>query len=273
MSHRPVSAEFDRGKGYTYPTKFFEWLFDCSEIPLASAELRRIAGWYPVAFKKQDSGFTLIMPLTAPGCLNPLVNEKTGKWIGNALPNALKLYPYSIQILGEAGVSLCIDQNAEAQFTIDGPNKLFTETGVKTDFHDKMVGALEQRKHRLQLDSSILEALQSHDLFIPWELNLGTDDHPIVREDLFTIDERRLNELGSNYAAVIFSEGGANLVYGHLYSKLRSKAPASFLLKKKKLEENILKNNRNIISNFEESFLNSSDDLVDFSGILDTAKK
>ena len=268
MSHRPVSAELDRGKGYTYPTKFVEWLIDCSEIPLASAELRRIAGWYPVAFKKQDSGFTLIMPLTAPGCLNPLVDEKTGKWIGSALPNALKLYPYSIQSLGEAGFSLCIDQDAEAQFTIDGPNKLFTETGVKTDFHDKMVGALEQRKHRLQLDSGILESLQSHDLFIPWELNLGTDDHPIVREDLFTIDEQRLNELGSNYAATIFSKGGANLVYGHFYSKLRSKAPSIFLTKRKKLEKLDSENWRKKAPGYERELLQSSDGLLDYSIIL-----
>jgi hypothetical protein len=267
MKYRPVSNVIDRGKGYAAPDNFLVWLSKYSEIPLVSSELRRISGWYPVAFMKADEGFSLIMPLTSCDGENPLVNEVTGKWIGKTLPNIVKQYPYSLQPVDNGALGLCIDLSANEYITTSSEHKIFDNNGEITDFQKKLIEALSQRQKRKNADQDIIKDLHKKEILVPWELNLGNEGNPIFRDDLFTIDEKRLLEITQDDPS-IFRNGGGNLIYGHLYSKTRLNLPGFFLSRKKKLEARLKEDKAKNLGYIDDLVFKPSDDLLDFSDIL-----
>jgi len=93
--YRALNASQDAGKGYTPPDRPLGFAADWEVIPVASGELMRLIGWYPVGFQREGDQYRLGMPARS-GATHALINPLTGKWFGNQLPASLRLYPFQL---------------------------------------------------------------------------------------------------------------------------------------------------------------------------------
>jgi hypothetical protein len=232
MTYRVISAEQDAGKAYLAGGKPLEWALEEPAAVISSNELPRIVHWYPVAFQKCAGTFRLVVPFSVTGDKNPLINSVTGKWVGKFIPLALRSFPFSIvrqQTTGSLmSASLAISETVEKQFRNAKRNVVFDLDGKATAFHDKLLTALERRDLVLKQDGVRIAALAELDLLVPWSLNLGLPKTKKIREDLYQIDEARLDALDPVDVGRVLSSGGGRLVYGQIHSQARAKMPALF---------------------------------------------
>lgn len=269
MKYRMISPEKDSGKGYLRANKPLEWALGYDEAAVTSFELPRIIGWYPVAFQKVAETYRLVMPFKTPGGKHPLINTVTGKWIGRVLPLALRLYPFSVcqvQNSDEAGrLALTISEDAEQQFLQGSAKPVFDVNGQATTYHDNLISTLEQRIMRLQRDQTWITSLANLDLLVPWDLNFGTKQTLLLRDDLYQIDETRLNALDATTAGSLLGTGAGRLVYGHIYSKIRANMPAAFQDKCLKLESDAPTGSDQLDKELESGLIDFSEDVVDLA--------
>ena len=240
MTYRLISPETDAGKGYLRGSKPLEWALEYDEAVITSAELPRIIGWYPVAFQKFGQHFRFVMPFRAPGGEHTLINRLTGKWIGNVLPLEMRIFPFfASKVQGSdlpERLALTISEKVEQRFLQGSGNPVFDLDGQPTDYHNNLIATVKRRIARLKRDEVWITSLAELDLLVPWELNLGTKDMPLRRDDLYQIDEKRLNALDTTDAGSVLGAGGGRLVYGHIYSKVRANMPSVFQEKRLELE-------------------------------------
>lgn len=266
MTYRVISAERDAGKAYLAGGKPLEWALEECEAVISSNELPRIVHWYPIAFQKCGGTFRLVMPFSVIGDKNPLINSVTGKWIGKFIPAALRSFPFSIvrqQTTGSLmSASLAISETAEKKFQQAKRNVVFDIDGKATAFHDKLLTAFERRDLVLKQDCVRIAALAELDLLVPWSLNLGLPETKNIREDLYQIDEARLDALDPVDAGRVLSAGGGRLVYGQIHSQARAKMPALFRQRLEGLEN----------SSRSESKGPKMNDQIDVDGILQRHK-
>lgn len=228
--YRPLQAGQDAGKGYVPPERPLAFAADWEAIPVSSGELMRLVGWYPVGFQRRGDTYQLALPARA-GERRALINPITGRWFGHQLPLALRLYPLRlVAVLGEDGTPgepvLALDTEAEAHFTTAAPQPLLDHQGQWTEVGRKRVQALQRYQQRQARDQQVIQRLAERGLFIPWELNLGSEEVPARMADWYQLDVTRLGELTPQDAADLHALGGWRLVYGHQYSQLRAGAPA-----------------------------------------------
>lgn len=261
MTYRVISAERDAGKGYTARGRPLDWALEECEAIVTSNELIRVINWYPVAFQKLGDTYRMVMPFSVAGDKNPLINSVTGKWVGKFIPFALRSFPFSIrqQIAGSLmSSSLMISEAAEGNFCKGNKQAVLDIDGKATALHDKLLAAFDRWNLVVKQDEARIAAVAALDLLVPWSLNLGLPDTKNILEDLYQIDESRLDDLDPIDAGRILAGGGGRLVYGQIHSQARLKMPALLRQRLEGLESNSRSENKGPKMN----------DQIDVDGIL-----
>ena len=140
-----------------------------------------------------------------------------GKWLAHALPLSIQRFPFDVRPDGEQ-LGVYIDEKSDLVSETEG-EALFTEAGEPTDFLKSRHQMLGDIANSELATSRFIKKLQELDLIE--ELQLGVQYASGQQRNvtgLFSVSEKRLNELSDDVMLELRKTGFLGAIYAHLLS-------------------------------------------------------
>jgi hypothetical protein len=186
-----------------------------SVAPLVLQELSKVCLSLPIAFIKNEAGFTPVAVQSFEASRNLLVAEN-GKWIGRYIPAVYRGYPFALATAGENQQVLCVDEEyplindeeGESFFNEDGPSQVLKD----------VLSFLDQVRVNRDVTMKACQSIEAADLFVPWDITIKSDTGDQNLAGLFRIDESKFIKLSIEGLDKIRNSGGLPVIYSHLLS-------------------------------------------------------
>ena len=212
----PISTEVHRDKRWVRHTNL---LFAKSETvaPLFVNELAAALQAMPLAFIKQEAGFSLVVVMGIRPRENLFVSG-SGSWMAPYVPTIYRSSPFELwAVPSEANQEiLCIDDACVVEG--DEGEPFFNDDGQVSETISTIMEQVKILNSSRQLTQLICAALAEHNLFEPWPiiLNDGVEDQTI--NGLYQINETVLNNLPSEAFLALRKIGALPVAYSQLLS-------------------------------------------------------
>lgn len=225
MQYRKLDLIEAAGKGYLPSERPLNWALQYRSYPVVSFELVNFVHWYPICFEKNDGGLQMAMPAALMPGDSVLINPDTGKWIGRSMPFFLRRFPFQLAH-GEGKndtKGLKIADDPHATLSADARKTVVGNDGKLTPVAKNMIIRMARYDACLEADVKRMALILELDLLVPWQLDLGQDDHE--ESAYWKVDESRLLELSGEAVGKLHELKCWRMIYGHLYSLSLSKKP------------------------------------------------
>lgn len=204
-----------------HPREGYDFARPLQVVDILLPELAKLLPHYPLAFTRQEESFRAVALLGIGGERNLYVDHNSN-WLAAYVPAALRAYPF-ILVAREGGDRiLCLDdahlvtKGADG----DGSHPLFDADGKLAEQTAGILEFLKQCDLARTATMATTQALADVNLFRPWPLKIkrGESHEPLILENLYHIDEQRLNELDAETFAGLRRSGALLLAYAQLLS-------------------------------------------------------
>ena len=161
----PVSVEkhknwgLDTGSNYAFARQV-------NSVPITAVEFPRAALEYALVFAGNDAG---IMPAVVLGIEvnKTLYVEASGRWIGHYVPAFVRRYPFVFSSTDGASFTLCIDGTFKGWNQEGKGQRLFDDSGERTEYVQNILKFLQQYQAEFQRTRSFCKKLKDLDLLEP----------------------------------------------------------------------------------------------------------
>lgn len=160
-------------------------------LDLSLSELAQAAGAMPIALVRSANQWQLVGVCGTAKAHNLFV--QAGKWLGNYKPEICRLYPFDIEVRGEAGV-LFFDKASGLMQDGSAGNAFFDDAGKPCGEFATVYKALIQRAQLHLRLQEMAAALESAKVLMAWPEEL-CKRLGIEHTGLFMLNERALSEL------------------------------------------------------------------------------
>ena len=182
-----------------------------NSVPIAGVEFFDASRDLPVLFTRTDEdGFVPLAVLSFQSTGNNLAED----WGDGYIPAFIRRYPFA---LTSDGRFLFDKQSPHLQEEEGEP--LFKESGENTEFLNNIGGILNRLDGQFKATREYCEALAKLEMLIPFKAQVKIEKDKAVRLDnLFVIDEKKLNELPDEEVTNWFRKGWLGWSFAHLHS-------------------------------------------------------
>lgn len=183
---------------------------DFNSIPIAGPEFFLASRELPVVFSKGSDGEYMPLALLSLGSQGNHIGDS---WGDVYMPAFFRRYPF-----GLADGKIIFDKNAPQLQEKEG-EALFKEDGENTDFLNKIMEFLAYTDAQFRATRDFCQACAGNDFFTPFKAQVRNAEGKRLRLDnLFIIDETKLNKLPDEQVANWFRKGWLAWSYAHLHS-------------------------------------------------------
>jgi hypothetical protein len=196
------------------PASGFGFARQVTLVPLATAEISRVAQVLPVVFRKAEARWQAVAVMGPIEGVNVFVSRE-GKWRTSFVPALLRVYPFKLTGAGE--LALWEDYLPEP-LAAEGVQPFYKRDDVapwlqQTQTFLKTVHTGISAAHRS------LEQLEAADVFTPWEVpGIETPQPGRALTGLHGIDEARLKALDEALVLELYRSGSLRWLHAHLDS-------------------------------------------------------
>ncbi|WP_178861464.1 SapC family protein [Thiomicrorhabdus cannonii] len=206
------------GFGYA-PDKPFSFAGNWSFIALSQAELGSVLPLYPICFQKNENGIQIGMP-TGLGGVNCLVHPQNGRFLLPYAPAILRKYPYDLIKPADGEPVLCAFA-AEKGFAKGRGEAIIDDENELTEKGKALLRFLQNLNASFEQTTKACSQLAAFGLLVPLLFQYKDPQNgelKTAREDLFRVDEHKLNRLDAEQLQTLMSVGAMSLIYAHLFS-------------------------------------------------------
>jgi len=196
------------------PESGFGFARQMALVPLATAEIPRVAQALPVLFRKVEGRWQAMAVMGPVKGANVYVSRE-GKWRASFVPALLRVFPFRLDSAG--GLSFWEGYNPEP-LAADGVERFYTDGDLTPRLQHtlkflKTVHAGVAAAHR------VLEGLEAADVLTPWEVpGIETPQPERALTGLYTIDAKRFEALEDALVMDLFRSGALRWLHAHLDS-------------------------------------------------------
>jgi hypothetical protein len=212
---KPVALSREQHQSLRYnPQTSLAFSSQVNSVPLTGIEFFEASRDLPVLFNRDGDGH--YFPLALLSLKNEghqRVDEK-GEWQGSYVPAFIRRYPFALTQDG----TVCFDEQSTA-FTGETGDALFLEEGKNSETLDRIVQFLQQYDVGTRHTREFCDALEAHQLFKPFTLQVMVAGQAPLRIDgLSILDEEKVAALPDAVVAEWFRKGWLAWIYAHLHS-------------------------------------------------------
>ena len=196
------------------PASGFGFARQVTLVPLAAAEISRVAQVLPVVFRKAEDRWQAVAVMGPISGANVFVSRE-GKWRTSFVPALLRVYPFKLTGAGE----LALWEGFQ-------PDPLAAEDVQPFYEDDALAPRLQQTQSFLKtVHTGIgaahrsLEQLEAADVLTPWEVpGIETPQPERALTGLYGIDATRLEALDEALVLELYRGGSLRWLHAHLDS-------------------------------------------------------
>jgi len=213
----PVSPQTHAEKKLL-PLSSFVFAAKNTTVPVVANEITMAARTFPLLFLKQEEELGIFALLGLPNDKNLFIG-KNGKWSGDYVPATLRRYPFIFaKDDDKEGYVLCIDEQSGLISDTKG-TPLFDENKEKSELLEKVFNFLTDYQRGALVTKDFCHEMERLDLLAPFNVELKTGaDKTIKIGGMFSVDEKKFNELSDEDFIALRKKGFVALVYAHLLS-------------------------------------------------------
>ena len=213
--------------------KPFSYAFAAGDqlVALGLAEVPRAAMVLPLAFAKSGGSYLPVAVLGFKQGHN-LVVSADGRWLPDYVPLFFRSHPFRLARNADGNFVLCVI--GDSGLITDGPagNRFYDDERKPTPETSAIGTALLQLEND---KASMLKAtaiLAEHDAIEPWPFRVQEAEGIKTYENVYRVNESKLNQLPADALAALRNSGGLVLAYAQLLSmqhlpQLAAAAPRS----------------------------------------------
>lgn len=196
------------------PATGFGFARQMAVVPLASAEIARVAQALPVVFRRADERWQAVAVMGPVKGANVHVTRE-GEWRTSFVPALLSVYPFRLDEDGESGLW---DGYTPEPLAAEGAQPLFKD-GALAPWLQQTVKFLKTVHLGVGTVHRSLSKLDEAGALTPWQVS-GIE---VPRSDralngLYTIEVERFETLNDNLVLEFFRAGALRLMHAHLDS-------------------------------------------------------
>ena len=188
-------------------------------VPIVAAELPAAVLAMPCAFVQQDRRYTLVAVLSPMPDRNMFV-AADGRWMGDYIPAALRLYPFRmLPAKGSDNLLLCIDE--DSKLVVDGAaggQPFFDEAGQPSAALKGIFDAVTALERNRKLTEAAVAALAQVAVIRPWPITITFGGAERKIEGLHRIDEAAFRALTDDVFLGLRSTNALAVAYAQLLS-------------------------------------------------------
>ena len=196
------------------PASGFGFARQVTLVPLATAEIARVAQVLPVVFREAENRWEAVAVMGPIEGANVFVSRE-GKWRTSFVPALLRVYPFKLTGAGE----LALWEGYE-------PEPLAAEGAQPFYKEDALAPRLQQTQKFLKtVHTGIgaahrsLERLETAEVLTPWEVpGIETPQPERALTGLYAIDAKRFEALEDAVVMDLFRSGALRWLHAHLDS-------------------------------------------------------
>ncbi len=225
----PVSTEKFQSR---YWFKYSDFGFTASDtlVPISANEVPQACIGLPLGFLLNKDVYSCVALLG----LNPGQNlclDKDNLWSARYLPHHYLFYPFVALPNTDGNLVLCVDENSNLIHSDSsrGGEPFFDSSGAPNPKINEIFKFLHTKATQHETTLKICDILAEHNLLKPWTVNVPVYQTQFEIDDLFCIDESRLNQLPGSALRELRNTGALLVAYAQLFSMANTASLARIL--------------------------------------------
>ncbi|WP_448382525.1 SapC family protein [Desulfosoma sp.] len=187
-------------------------------VSVCLAELARVVPAFPLVFvRRTEEAFAVCALMGLEPGANLFVDPKSGRWLADYVPAALRAYPFRL-FPAEGTQVLCVDEESGMLHDGQEGEPLFDAEGHPSPFLSRSVQFLQQWAADDQRTLQACAALHAAGLIVPWPVTVRTDHGDRTLADLFQADDNRLHAVDGETLCRLRDGGALALAYAQRFS-------------------------------------------------------
>lgn len=209
----PLSSETHSHLGWR-PVTGFGFARQMTCVPLAVAEVARVAQVLPVLFRKVADGWQAVAVMGPIEGANVFVSRE-GKWRKSSVPALLRVYPFKLTKTGE----LALWESFQPEpLAADGAQP-FYEASVLAPQLQQTLTFLKTAHTGIAAAHRVLERLETAKVLVPWEVpGIETPQPERALKGLYAIEAERFGALDEALVLDLYRGGSLRWLFAHLDS-------------------------------------------------------
>lgn len=232
MEYVPANLLELAGQGYDPTETPLNWALSMYGYPVITREIGGILQWYPVCFMREADDVHLVMPISPERGKSTLINEQTGRWIGQKPPFFIRRFPFRLDYPAveaeQKGVRLLRADVPEARMSVNAKRIIVDLDGSLNDIGRAMMKRMVQYDRVHVADRKRTALLNQLDVLVPLDIDFGDLVPDADAPDFLRIDETALMALDEAAIAELHVLRAWRMIYGHLFSMRQLGKPKRF---------------------------------------------
>ena len=196
------------------PASSFGFARRVTLVPLAVAEIARVAQVLPVLFRKVDDRWQAVAVMGPIEGANVFVSRE-GKWRTSFVPALLRVYPFKLTEAGE----LALWEGYQPELLAADGVQPFYEAGMLASRLQQTLVFLKTLHSGIAAVQPVLELLEASGLLIRWEVPAIETPQPMsALQGLYILEEKRSEKQDTALVHELYSSGSLRWLYAHLDS-------------------------------------------------------
>jgi hypothetical protein len=188
-------------------------------VPVMAVEIPSAVLEYPVVFAGEHEAMVPVAILGIERDRNLFVSAAS-QWQGRYIPAFVRRYPFVFASRDEGKtLTLCIDEAFGGCNQEGKGQRLFDDSGERTDYLDKVLDFLQEYQKEFQRTKAFCRLLREHGLLEPMGAQIKLrSGRQLSLTGFQTVSRKKLDALEPDTLAILAKSGALELIYLHLLS-------------------------------------------------------
>jgi hypothetical protein len=200
--------------------RFTNYSFCAAEmvVPIAAAELSRVAGRMPLAFLSTSLGFELVALLSIIPRRNLFIGADK-RWLSKYVPAFFRAYPFAaMRSSPNSDPILCVDEDSNLVTKDESGECLFDPDGSLSPEVQRIGEFLLEVEKSRAVANNAVRALATAGAIKPFAINVKVGGQARAIENLHCVDEEVLNKLPNEAFLRLRQENAIAVAHAQLMS-------------------------------------------------------
>jgi hypothetical protein len=214
----PISASRHRGWAVEVGGDY-GFASHTNAVPVMAVEIPSAVLEYPVVFAGEDEAMVPVAILGIERDRNLFVSAAS-QWQGRYIPAFVRRYPFVFASRDEGKtLTLCIDEAYSGCNQEGKGQRLFDDSGERTEYLNKVLDFLQEYQKEFQRTKAFCRLLREHELLEPMGAQIKLrSGRQLSLTGFQTISRKKLDSLEPETLADLAKRGALELIYLHLLS-------------------------------------------------------